>query len=294
MALFLNQTLSCTQLKDTANKSSTHLHPLNWNLNYQESIQPCFMPYYATKNHVAQEFPLCGHQHSEGSTTAKLVSKCSVLPEEVEGGSVALRTEIKTAHPDLPASWQSPQMAQKLTRVKGPFSVKNIQDPQQPAIFLYPDKYNKTIWESKWNHMWEQVQQLFKLYYKFHFLCPGILNTTFEPCLKTSNFFLCISCQSQCFFVCVCVWTEKDANTPHVLSITFIVWWGIPCRIPFSQKQSFLGTHPERLPAKVSEAKWENLCTWCDNSSSEEEKQPFGPLQVQTTALLCRLICRKG
>lgn len=73
---------------------------------------------------------------------------------------------------------------------------------------------------------------------KFHFHCPGIFNITFQPHLETSKFFLCLSHRSQWF------------SSPHVLSITFIVWWGIPCRLPFSQPRSFLWKHPEQLLAK--------------------------------------------
>lgn len=143
-------------------------------------------------------------------------------------------------------------MAQLLTGVKGPFSVKDIQeDTQQAAIFLYPDTYNKTIWESKWNHMWEQVQQLFKLYYKFHFPCPGIFNTTFEPHLKTSNFFLHLSRQELMFFFYfdfLCMSEQKRMLMLHMC-------WALPllCGGEFlvdSYFLSFLGTHPEQLPTK--------------------------------------------
>lgn len=37
--------------------------------------------------------------------------------------------------------------------------------------------------------MWGKKAQLFKFYYIFHFLHPGIFNKTFETLLETSNFF---------------------------------------------------------------------------------------------------------
>lgn len=63
--------------------------------------------------------------------------------------------------------------------------------------------------------MWDQVQQLFRLYYKFHFLTGGTFNTTFSPCLKTSNFFL-INRADVFLFLIVCVHEQKTMIMLHM------------------------------------------------------------------------------
>lgn len=144
--------------------------------------------------------------------------------------------------------------------------------------------------------MWEQVQQLFKLYYMFHFLCPGILNTTLEPLLKTSNFFLCISCQSPCFFcVCVCMCEQKRMLILHMC-------WALPLlcggeflvESHFLRNRAFSGHTLNNCPQDAEKPN-EKICVLGVIIQAQRKRSNlFGPMQVQTAASLCRLICREG
>lgn len=66
-----------------------------------------------------------------------------------------------------------------------------------------------------------------------------------------------------------------------MLSITFIVWLGIPHWFPF-YPQSFLWKDPKHLPTKSPNK--ENLCRWCYNCSPEKVNQPFSPMHVHTNS----------
>lgn len=122
--------------------------------------------------------------------------------------------------------------------------------------------------------MWEQAQQLFKIYYKFNILIQGIFSKTFEPRFKTSHFFLSLSCQGQWkgweYPTCVGHYlyyvVGKLLVDSHFLSCWAFLWQALNNYSPKSQESK----------GKISKICVLGMINW----NSEEEKQPFLLLQA--------------
>lgn len=153
----LNGSLSCSPLKDSANECLALLQPVKQKQTNKDHFKLVYCLYMEKKKKKRTlspgNFPLVAKTETES-------------PESQTGDKTfgaAGKGGEKTA-----CSWKPPVA-----------DGSHRRDRSQKSPDKHMHMHIKPIWKSKWNHMWEELKQLFMFSFKFHLNCPGIFKHKF-------------------------------------------------------------------------------------------------------------------